>query len=56
LENEPAYKRKQMSLEDTPHSSQSQVSRFTLSFEDGNTEIRPELTGWRRLCKHVVRC
>ncbi|MDF2518940.1 MAG: cell division protein FtsZ [Sphingobacterium sp.] len=41
LENEPAYKRKQMSLEDTPHSSQSQVSRFTLSFEDGNTEIRP---------------
>ena len=41
LENGPAYKRKQMSLEDTPHSSQSQVSRFTLSFEDGNTEIRP---------------
>lgn len=41
LENEPAYKRKQMSLDDTPHSSQSQVSRFTLSFEDGNTEIRP---------------
>jgi len=37
LENEPAYKRKQMSLDDTPHSSQSQVSRFTLSFEDGNT-------------------
>src|SRR5690606_2294297 len=41
LENEPAYKRKQMSLDDTPHTSQSQVSRFTLSFEDGNTEIRP---------------
>jgi cell division protein FtsZ len=41
LENEPAYKRKQMSLQDVPHSSESQVSRFTLSTEDGITEIRP---------------
>ncbi|WP_411275361.1 cell division protein FtsZ [Daejeonella sp.] len=41
LENEPAYKRKQMSLQDVPHSSESQVSRFTLSTEDGVTEIRP---------------
>jgi len=41
LENEPAYKRKQKTLEDVPHSSQSQVSRFTLSFDDGETEIRP---------------
>lgn len=41
LENEPAYKRRQKSLDDVPHSSQSQVSRFTLSFEDGETEIRP---------------
>ncbi|PRD47918.1 cell division protein FtsZ [Sphingobacterium haloxyli] len=41
LENEPAYKRRQKSLEDVPHSSQSQVSRFTLSFDDGDTEIRP---------------
>jgi len=41
LENEPAYKRKQMSLHDVPHSSESQVSRFTLSTEDGITEIRP---------------
>jgi len=41
LENEPAYKRRQKVLEDVPHSSQSQVSRFTLSFEDGETEIRP---------------
>lgn len=41
LENEPAYKRKQMSLPDVPHSSESQVSRFTLSTEDGITEIRP---------------
>lgn len=41
IENEPAYKRKQRNLEDVPHSSESQVSRFTLSFEDGKTEIRP---------------
>ncbi len=41
LENEPAYKRKQKSLEDLPHSSQSSVSRFTLSFDEGETEIRP---------------
>ena len=41
LENEPAYKRKQMQLKDVPHSSESQVSRFTLSSEDGLTEIRP---------------
>lgn len=41
LENEPAYKRKQMQLKDVPHSSESQVSRFTLSNEDGQTEIRP---------------
>ncbi|MGZ5136098.1 MAG: hypothetical protein ACXWCG_13155, partial [Flavitalea sp.] len=41
LENEPAYKRKQMSLQQVPHSSESQVSRFTLSSEDGVTEIRP---------------
>jgi cell division protein FtsZ len=41
LENEPAYKRKQMALEPVPHSSESQVSRFTLSNEEGSTEIRP---------------
>ncbi|WP_028295542.1 cell division protein FtsZ [Olivibacter sitiensis] len=41
IENEPAYKRKQMALNQVPHSSESQVSRFTLSNEDGNTEIRP---------------
>ncbi|MFZ4863809.1 cell division protein FtsZ [Sphingobacterium sp. Mn56C] len=40
LENEPAYKRKQKVLDDVPHSSDSQVSRFTLSFDDGVTEIR----------------
>jgi cell division protein FtsZ len=41
LENEPAYKRKQMSLPDLPHSSESQVSRFTLSVDEGITEIKP---------------
>lgn len=41
LENEPAYKRKQMSLHDIPHSSESEVSRFTLSNDEGITEIRP---------------
>ncbi len=42
LENEPAYKRKQMSLPQVPHSSESQVSRFTLSSDDeGGPEIRP---------------
>lgn len=41
LENEPAYKRKQMLLGQTPHSSESQISRFTLSSEDGITEIKP---------------
>ena len=40
LENEPAYKRKQLSLNDVPHSSESQVSRFTLSNDEGITEIR----------------
>lgn len=42
LENEPAYKRKQMQLQQVQHSSESQVSRFTLSNdEEGGTEIRP---------------
>ncbi len=42
MENEPAYKRKQMQLQQVQHSSESQVSRFTLSNdEDGTTEIRP---------------
>lgn len=41
LETEPAYRRKQMAFEQVPHSSESQVSRFTLSAEDGITEIRP---------------
>lgn len=42
LENEPAYKRKQMQLQQVQHSSESQISRFTLSNDqEGSTEIRP---------------
>jgi cell division protein FtsZ len=31
LENEPAYKRREIELNNTPHSSESEVSRYTLS-------------------------
>lgn len=41
IENEPAYRRKQKALDQVPHSSESQVSRFTLSGDDGVTEIKP---------------
>ncbi len=40
MENEPAYKRKQMQMNDVQHSSESQASRFTVSFDDGQTQIR----------------
>jgi cell division protein FtsZ len=33
-----------MALENIPHSSESQISRFTLSKEDNNAEIRPNNT------------
>jgi cell division protein FtsZ len=42
LENEPAYKRRNVQLENLPHSSESTVSRFTLTEnEEKKTEIRP---------------
>jgi cell division protein FtsZ len=45
LENEPAYKRRQVDLDDVPHSSESEISRFTLTDEDEDGEkktvIRP---------------
>lgn len=42
LENEPAYKRRNVSLDSTPHSSESQVSRYTLSEgDDKKVEIKP---------------
>ncbi|HEX7366998.1 MAG TPA: cell division protein FtsZ [Pelobium sp.] len=41
LEDVPAYRRRQIPLNEVTHSSESHVSRFTLSNEDGQTEIRP---------------
>ncbi len=41
LENEPAYKRRNIDLNTTPHSSESQLSRYTLSEgEDKKVEIK----------------
>jgi len=41
LENVPAYKRKEIALQQTPSSDESQVSRFSLlQDEDGNIEIK----------------
>lgn len=42
LENEPAYKRKNVNLEDQPHSSESNVSRFSIN------DIEDEETGERK--------
>ncbi len=36
LEDEPAYLRKDVTLDDVPHSSESSVSRYTLSNDDEN--------------------
>ena len=42
LEDEPAYKRDNVELEETPHSSESEVSKYTLSEgEDNKTEVKP---------------
>ncbi|HTF05728.1 MAG TPA: cell division protein FtsZ [Bacteroidia bacterium] len=42
MENEPAYKRRNIALDNVPHSSESQVSRFTLTETDEKkVEIRP---------------
>ncbi len=42
LENVPAYKRKEVALQQNTHSSETQISRFSLlADEDGKTEIRP---------------
>ncbi len=44
LENEPAYKRKNVTLSDTPHSSESEISRLTLGTENLNgTSKTPSL-------------
>jgi cell division protein FtsZ len=36
LEKEPAYKRRNITLDDTPHSSESNLSRYTLSEDEEN--------------------
>jgi cell division protein FtsZ len=42
LENIPAYKRKEIALQQTPASNESHVSRFSLMPDDeGKTDIRP---------------
>jgi cell division protein FtsZ len=42
MEHEPAYKRRNIQLDNVPHSSESQVSRFTLTEnEEKKVEIRP---------------
>jgi cell division protein FtsZ len=42
MENEPAYKRRNVQLDSIPHSSESNVSKYTLSEnEEKKTEIRP---------------
>ena len=40
LENEPAYKRRSINLDETPHSSENPISRFTLSNDE---EGKPKL-------------
>ncbi|RYE20424.1 MAG: cell division protein FtsZ [Sphingobacteriales bacterium] len=41
MENVPAYKRKEIALQETPASNESQISRFSLlPDEEGKTEIR----------------
>nr|AOE12571.1 cell division protein FtsZ [uncultured bacterium]CCF99915.1 cell division protein FtsZ [uncultured Flavobacteriia bacterium] len=46
MENVPAYVRRQIDLNDAPHSSESQVSRYTLSESEGEdgekkTDVKP---------------
>jgi len=42
LENEPAYKRRNVELEEAPHSSESEVAQYTLSEDnENNLGIKP---------------
>ena len=42
LENEPAYKRRNVELEEAPHSSESEVAQYTLGEDsDNNIGIKP---------------
>jgi cell division protein FtsZ len=40
LENQPAYLRRNINLEEQPHSSQQNLSKWTVTDEDGRPEIR----------------
>ena len=40
MENQPAYVRRNIELTDAPLSSESEVSRYTLSDDDDNVEIK----------------
>jgi cell division protein FtsZ len=41
LDQEPAYLRKKQAMDNTPLSSESQVSRYTITEENGQPQIRP---------------
>jgi len=41
MEKEPAFKRRNVKLENTPASSDNNVSRYTLSLDDNKPEIKP---------------
>lgn len=41
MEKEPSFKRKNTPLEDTNYSTESNVSRYTLTDGEGKTEIKP---------------
>lgn len=43
IEGEPAYKRRQVDLDETSHSSDQPMSRYTLSDPDESIEGRPEI-------------
>lgn len=43
LENQPAYMRRNKSLEEVPHSSDSNVSKYTVNSMNINGESRPEI-------------
>lgn len=43
LESEPAYLRRNVKLEDTPHSSENNISRYTISEDKTNEDDRPGL-------------
>jgi cell division protein FtsZ len=42
MEREPAYKRRKIKLKSVPHSSESNISRYTLSEEEDEISIKPK--------------